>query len=204
MTNIRDIAKNMLAGLGGDYDGVEQTNIEIHEEIIDVAVDELLDPFGSPFVYADIVRSDGGFGDLSYCYSRVVHPLLCELFNSAVDAEPKVVESNINKMLNFRHEDELTQGILESLENKIWMAMNSSNRHVKANSGDIRRLCLVILENVIGRVTQAAHDYASRIARRENRDLPFIQIENRCSTTLIPANNPVVLRIVVAYGWVYV
>ena len=198
MSNIRDIAKNMLAGLGSDYEG-SQENIQIHEEIIDIAIDEILDPFGSPFVYRDIVRADGGFGDLSYCYTRVVHPLLCELFNSAVDAEPEVAKENIDKMLNFRHEDSLTTAIIESVDSKIWMAMNTSNRHVKANSQDIRRLCLVILENVIGRVTEAAQDYANVSSRREGKNAPFIQIENQCTCTLIPP----ILRVNVTYGWVY-
>ena len=177
--------------------------VSTHEEIIDIPVDDILDSFGSPFVYADIVRPDGGFGDLGFCYTRVVHPVLCEMFNSAVHDDPQVTERRINEILNLRHEDKLAVEALNSVISKIWLVKSTMHRQVTVNNKDVERLCVTILENIAGTVIQTAMDYSNRMGTGADGSIPYIQIDERCSVEMIPNKNPMILRVVVTYGWIY-
>lgn len=199
MSNIQDIINNVL----GDRNTDDRRTMDTGVECIDIILDEVLDSFGSPFVYQDIVRPKTGFGDVGFCYTRVVHPVICELFNQAIDSDVHTTKEQIDRILNLRHDNELADFAVKSIENKIWEVVNTTSRHIEVLNKDVAKLCMTMVMNMIGLIKDSALDFAKRVGSTSDINTPFIQIDHRASTVLIPNENPYVLRVVISYGWIH-
>lgn len=173
-------------------------NIDTGTEVIIIELDELLCGFNSPFVQKDIVNKERGFGDISFCYSRVVHPIICELFNGSISDNPESTTEQLNYIINWRFNDDAADHILKSAQQKVWEVMNTSRKLIEVNSEDVVRFCITMLDNVLGRITDSARDYARGVSNNA-----YIQLDQRTTTSLNPPHNPNFLMVTVTYGWMY-
>lgn len=194
--SLKDTINAVLGSGLSDFNG--DRNIDTGGETIVIEIDELLAGYNLPFVQLDIVNKERGFGDISFCYSRVVHPIACELFNGSITDDVTTTEDQLKEITNWRFNDDVADHILKSAQQKVWEVMNTSKRLVQVNSEDIVKFCITMLDNILSRLIDCARDYAARIGGNA-----FIQLDHRTSCELAPTYNPNVLKVKVYYGWMY-
>ena len=90
MKQIEDIVDRILDGADQERN---QSNIaDTASETVVIDIDEIMDIFGAPMVYHEIVSKSKGLGSLSFIYTRLVHPVIAALFNSGVSEDQEETE----------------------------------------------------------------------------------------------------------------
>ena len=90
MKQIEDIVDRILDGTDQERN---QSNIaDTASETVVIDIDEIMDIFGAPMVYHEIVSKSKGLGSLSFIYTRLVHPVIAALFNSGVSEDQEETE----------------------------------------------------------------------------------------------------------------
>ena len=200
MKQIQDIVDRIL----DDSDqGQKETAIaDTASEVVVIDIDEILDIFGAPMVYHEIVSKSKGLGSLSFIYTRLAHPVIAALFNSGVSDDQEDTERFLRRLAYTRTDDDIGNYIYDNLEARIWELAQTEDNMVNIKTKELMRLCISIVELIIVRI----RDYALEF----NRTVPplgnvkaAIQIDQRCSALVVPQDNPDSLVITLNYGWVY-
>lgn len=200
MKQIQDIVDRIL----DDSDqGQKETAIaDTASEVVVIDIDEILDIFGAPMVYHEIVSKSKGLGSLSFIYTRLAHPVIAALFNSGVSDDQEDTEKFLRRLAYTRTDDDIGNYIYDNLEARIWELAQTEDNMVNIKTKELMRLCISIVELIVVRI----RDYALEF----NRTVPplgnvkaAIQIDQRCSALVVPQDNPDSLVITLNYGWVY-
>lgn len=200
MKQIQDIVDRIL----DDSDqGQKETAIaDTASEVVVIDIDEILDIFGAPMVYHEIVSKSKGLGSLSFIYTRLTHPVIAALFNSGVSDDQEETEKFLRRLAYTRTDDDIGNYIYDNLEARIWELAQTEDNMVNIKTKELMRLCISIVELIVVRI----RDYALEF----NRTVPplgnvkaAIQIDQRCSALVVPQDNPDSLVITLNYGWVY-
>ena len=200
MKQIQDIVDRIL----DDSDqGQKETAIaDTASEVVVIDIDEILDIFGAPMVYHEIVSKSKGLGSLSFIYTRLAHPVIAALFNSGVSDDQEDTERFLRRLAYTRTDDDIGNYIYDNLEARIWELAQTEDNMVNIKTKELMRLCISIVELIVVRI----RDYALEF----NRTVPplgnvkaAIQIDQRCSALVVPQDNPDSLVITLNYGWVY-
>lgn len=178
---------------GSDHDdGRSPVGSEVEDIYIDF--ENVLSSFGEPLIANDIFKQ---IGNLSFLYSRIVHPILSELIDACKD-EPE-------RLSNIYIDDDIANTLVERLEHRIWMVRSTmSNRNADdVLDADICRLCVVLIEELAPHLAKIASDARHRVS--PHSDVPAeLTITERASSELIPnVRDPNLLLVQIEYCWVY-
>lgn len=175
---------------------------DMMSEIVVIDVDEIIDNFGTSFVYQDLIGSKG-VGSLSFIYSRLVHPIITSAFNSAITDDEEAMKKHLRQLASLRENDDLGNFVHDGLEQRIWELVQTSGDLLHIRTKDLLRLCVAIAEIVLVRIRDFAIDFSNKLPKQEGIRAG-IQIDQRCAAEVVPARNPDSLVITLTYGWVYI
>lgn len=193
-----EIVQNIVLDTFEDTSGRHRP--DEHSERVVIDVDEILDNFGMTFVYRDIVNPKYGVGNLAYIYSRLVHPVLVGLLNTATEAGGDYLD----RLCNFMQDKELANYAHDELKNQIRGLFYNTQRNIDVKTEDLLLFCVAVMEVVLDRLPEIVQAYA-----RDSKTLPsetggYLHIAPQCSALLIPEESPDSLLITLNYIWVMV
>lgn len=174
------------------------------DETFYIDVEEILDNHGAIMAYRDIVDRKKGFGSMAKVYTMLVHPVIAELFNEAVNCDDDGMADNLREMVNTRTNDAVGDFIYDSITNKIREYIECNNRLMDVGTETIAVFAISMLELLVSHVRNYALDFRDRIAEEELDDMPgYVLLNPKASAGLEPdVNNPTMLRITITYTWV--
>lgn len=202
MSKLEDIVNRII-----DDAELEEENFNPREfadtatETIVIDIDEIKDLHGAGMAYAELV-SKKGVGNLSFIYTRLVHPVIAQAFNSGADPDPKKMQDFLYQLASPRLHKDIGNAIHDNLENRIWELVQTDSRMVNVRTKELLRLCIAIAEVVLPCIRDYAMEYADRVPKR-NGIGAVIQIDQRASSQVVPPTNSDSLLITLNYGWVY-
>lgn len=200
MKQIQDIVDRILDDV--DQETNESAIADTASEVVVIDIDEIIDIFGAPMVYHEIVSKSKGLGSLSFIYTRLAHPVIAALFNSGVNDDQEETEKFLRRLAYTRTDEEIGNYIYDNLEARIWELAQTEDNMKNIRTKELMRLCISIVELIVVRIRDYALDF--------NRTVPplgdvkaAIQIDQRCTAFVVPEENPDSLAITLTYGWVY-
>lgn len=200
MKQIEDIVDRILDGADQERN---QSNIaDTASETVVIDIDEIMDIFGAPMVYHEIVSKSKGLGSLSFIYTRLVHPVIAALFNSGVSEDQEETEKFLKRLAYTRTDDDIGNFIYDNLENRIWELAQTENNMINIRTKELMRLCISVAELMTVRIRDYALDFNRTVPPLGNVKAA-IQIDQRCTALVVPNDNPDSLVITLHYGWVY-
>ena len=200
MKQIQDIVDRILDDV--DQEQKEITIADTASEVVAIDIDEVLDIFGAPMVYHEIVSKSKGLGSLSFIYTRLAHPVIAALFNSGVSDDHEETEKFLKRLAYTRTDDEIGNYIYDNLEARIWELSQTDDNMVNIKTKELMRLCISIVELIVVRIRDYALDFNRTVPPLGNVKAA-IQIDQRCTAFVVPEENPDSLVITLNYGWVY-
>lgn len=200
MNQIKDIVDRILDDTGQEQN--ESAIADTASEVVVIDIDEVIDIFGAPMVYHEIVSKSKGLGSLSFIYTRLAHPVIAALFNSGVTDNQEETEKFLRRLAYTRTDDEIGNYIYDNLEARIWEMAQTEDNMVNIKTKELMRLCISIVELIIVRIRDYALDFNKTVPPLGNVKAA-IQIDQRCTAFVVPENNPDSLVITLNYGWVY-
>lgn len=175
-------------------DGGEDCDIANGDSfVISIEVDDILGAFGSTLIAMDIFKQ---IGDLSTIYSRIVHPVIAELYNGIED---------LRHLDNIYKDNEIADYIHDSLESKIYLMVDSLRDHARitVETKEISKLCVTLVEMLITHIRELVSGKEQNLPKKMDV-LSSINILERARTELLPnPRDPLLLNIVLEYYWVY-
>ena len=200
MNQIKDIVDRILDD--AEHDRKEITIADTASEVVVIDIDEILDIFGAPMVYHEIVSKSKGLGSLSFIYTRLAHPVIAALFNSGVSEDQEQTEKFLRRLAYTRTDDDIGNYIYDNLEARIWELSQVEDNMVNIRTKELMRLCISIVELVVVRIRDYALEFNKTVPPLGNVKAA-IQIDQRCTAFAVPEENPDSLVITLNYGWVY-
>lgn len=198
--SIDDIVNDLLDSV--DADLREPEMVDVASEIIVVDVDEILDIYGATMMYHEIVSKDKGLGSLSFIYTRLVHPVIAAMFNAGVGDNDEETQQFLRRLGNIRADDELGDFLVKNLEHRIWELSQQHDNMINIRTKELLRLCGAMAELIVVSIRDYALDFSASLPPAANARAA-IQIDQRCSASVVPERNPDSLIITLNYGWVY-
>lgn len=176
------------------------------DEKIYIDIEDILDNFGEIFVYADIVSRKHGFGSLARVYTVLVHPVIVDLFNDAVNGDDDAMEENLREMVNVRSNDSVADFVYDSLEARIMeYVSNPNNRHITVATGHVIRLAISMVELLVGHIRSIALDFRDRVRDQLGDGSGYVMLETTTTASLEPpTETPTLLSVIITYRWISV
>lgn len=186
MSQVSQILNNVIENL-------ESTDADDGSERIYIQIDDVIALIGSIWDYQDVVKE---FGNLSFIYNRLVHPLIAELVNGVEAIPLKDVDHILADILRYEKSGEVAEHIHKSLDSKIWLILNNpSHQHVKVPIETIKRVAVAMFNVVAGDMLELVADRKEATFRQGGFNHISFILNERSSSQLIPDVNPFAIQV---------
>ena len=174
------------------------------DETIYIDVDDILNNFGQTLVYRDIIDRKRGFGSMAKVYTMLVHPVITELFNDAVNCEDDALEENLREMVNTHNNDKVADFIYDSVTSKLREYLERNNNMMEVRTESVVVFAISMIDILVSHIRNYALDFRDRIRKEGKDSFPgYVLLNSACSAHLEPDQSfPSMLSITVTYTWV--